>query len=295
MRVVSKYLECQRQEGPKLASGAGRAGRICNGKSAAPARPHPSTLQLTPGLAAPHLAGPVLLCRLPPVCARGHLRGVCAPLGRARQGAQGARARAGASTAGGAGGRRAAACTFKPCTLHISPSCPSNCAGQGTTLQARAAAPHLSSVLPHSISTPPLCPSRCSPGVQVGDPFAADTEQGPQVDADQLNKILHYIDLGKREGARMLCGKWGARGRDSINSIALSYSKGFMHAVQCKRTTWPPVVDLHRQCGTHTKAREPPQSTPPTPVPPPLPPPCRRAPRGRPRLLCRAHGLRERH
>jgi len=41
---------------------------------------------------------------------------------------------------------------------------------------------------------------------KVGDPFAADTDQGPQVDEDQMKKILHYIDVGKKEGAKLLTG-----------------------------------------------------------------------------------------
>jgi aldehyde dehydrogenase (NAD+) len=40
----------------------------------------------------------------------------------------------------------------------------------------------------------------------VGDPFDAATEQGPQVDQDQYNKVMHYIDSGKKEGARLVCG-----------------------------------------------------------------------------------------
>ncbi len=40
----------------------------------------------------------------------------------------------------------------------------------------------------------------------VGDPMDAKTEQGPQVDNEQFNKILGYIEAGKREGASMLCG-----------------------------------------------------------------------------------------
>ncbi len=40
----------------------------------------------------------------------------------------------------------------------------------------------------------------------VGDPFSPDTEQGPQVDQDQFNKVMSYIDAGKREGASLLCG-----------------------------------------------------------------------------------------
>jgi len=41
---------------------------------------------------------------------------------------------------------------------------------------------------------------------KVGDPFAADTDQGPQVDSDQFHKIMNYIDIGKKEGAKLLTG-----------------------------------------------------------------------------------------
>nr|XP_003225175.1 PREDICTED: aldehyde dehydrogenase, mitochondrial [Anolis carolinensis] len=40
----------------------------------------------------------------------------------------------------------------------------------------------------------------------VGNPFDFKTEQGPQVDEDQYNKILGYINAGKKEGAKLLCG-----------------------------------------------------------------------------------------
>jgi acyl-CoA reductase-like NAD-dependent aldehyde dehydrogenase len=40
----------------------------------------------------------------------------------------------------------------------------------------------------------------------VGNPSQAGVEQGPQVDQEQFNKILHYIDLGKKEGATLLTG-----------------------------------------------------------------------------------------
>lgn len=40
----------------------------------------------------------------------------------------------------------------------------------------------------------------------VGDPFAKETEQGPQVDEAQFKKILNYIDIGQKEGARILTG-----------------------------------------------------------------------------------------
>jgi aldehyde dehydrogenase (NAD+) len=41
---------------------------------------------------------------------------------------------------------------------------------------------------------------------RVGNPFDPETEQGPQVDRAQFDKILKYIELGKREGARCLTG-----------------------------------------------------------------------------------------
>jgi len=40
----------------------------------------------------------------------------------------------------------------------------------------------------------------------VGDPFDPKTEQGPQVDQDQFNKVMSYIDAGRKEGASLLCG-----------------------------------------------------------------------------------------
>jgi len=49
---------------------------------------------------------------------------------------------------------------------------------------------------------------------KVGDPFDAKTEQGPQVDHAQFEKVMSYIDAGKREGASLKCGggRWGDRG-----------------------------------------------------------------------------------
>lgn len=41
---------------------------------------------------------------------------------------------------------------------------------------------------------------------KVGDPFAPDTIQGPQIDKRSLNKILTFIDSGKQEGAKLEAG-----------------------------------------------------------------------------------------
>jgi aldehyde dehydrogenase (NAD+) len=40
----------------------------------------------------------------------------------------------------------------------------------------------------------------------VGDPFDANTEQGPQIDQVQFEKVMSYIDAGRREGAELLAG-----------------------------------------------------------------------------------------
>jgi aldehyde dehydrogenase (NAD+) len=40
----------------------------------------------------------------------------------------------------------------------------------------------------------------------VGDPFDANTEQGPQIDGTQFEKVMSYIEAGKREGAELLTG-----------------------------------------------------------------------------------------
>jgi aldehyde dehydrogenase (NAD+) len=40
----------------------------------------------------------------------------------------------------------------------------------------------------------------------VGNPLDKNTEQGPQVDSEQFKKVLSYVEAGKRDGARMMCG-----------------------------------------------------------------------------------------
>ena len=49
---------------------------------------------------------------------------------------------------------------------------------------------------------------------QLGDPFDTKTTQGPQVDQDQFQKIMSYIDKGKSEGATCLTGgsRFGDKG-----------------------------------------------------------------------------------
>lgn len=48
----------------------------------------------------------------------------------------------------------------------------------------------------------------------LGDPFDEATSQGPQISRQQMDRVLGYIDAGKREGARIHCGggRHGNRG-----------------------------------------------------------------------------------
>jgi aldehyde dehydrogenase (NAD+) len=48
----------------------------------------------------------------------------------------------------------------------------------------------------------------------VGDPFDPKTEQGPQVDDTQFDKVMGYIESGRSEGAKLVCGgeRVGERG-----------------------------------------------------------------------------------
>ncbi len=49
---------------------------------------------------------------------------------------------------------------------------------------------------------------------KVGDPFDAQTTQGPQVSSEQFQKILGYIESGRQQGAKLLAGghRHGERG-----------------------------------------------------------------------------------
>jgi acyl-CoA reductase-like NAD-dependent aldehyde dehydrogenase len=48
----------------------------------------------------------------------------------------------------------------------------------------------------------------------VGDPFDPKTEQGPQVDDVQFEKVMSFIESGKAQGAKLVAGghRWGDRG-----------------------------------------------------------------------------------
>ncbi|MDR3635157.1 MAG: aldehyde dehydrogenase family protein [Isosphaeraceae bacterium] len=49
---------------------------------------------------------------------------------------------------------------------------------------------------------------------KIGDPLDPSTQQGPQVSQEQMDKILHYVELGQKQGATLLTGgeRFGDRG-----------------------------------------------------------------------------------
>ncbi len=49
---------------------------------------------------------------------------------------------------------------------------------------------------------------------KLGDPLDPETQQGPQVDQAQFDKIMHYIDVGNQDGAECVIGgkRFGERG-----------------------------------------------------------------------------------
>ncbi len=50
---------------------------------------------------------------------------------------------------------------------------------------------------------------KCLPrvaAITMGDPYELTTMMGAQASSDQYEKILSYIDIGKKEGAQLLCG-----------------------------------------------------------------------------------------
>ncbi|XP_018328187.1 aldehyde dehydrogenase, mitochondrial [Agrilus planipennis] len=42
--------------------------------------------------------------------------------------------------------------------------------------------------------------------IKIGDPFDQETQHGAQIDETQMNRILNYISLGVKEGARLVAG-----------------------------------------------------------------------------------------
>jgi len=50
--------------------------------------------------------------------------------------------------------------------------------------------------------------------LKVGDGLDESVDMGPSVDEDQLNTVLRYLEIGQKEGARLLCGGTRLRGKE---------------------------------------------------------------------------------
>lgn len=48
--------------------------------------------------------------------------------------------------------------------------------------------------------------TKLAKALKVGSPFDVSTQQGPQIDDEMFNKVLNYIDIGQKEGAKLQCG-----------------------------------------------------------------------------------------
>lgn len=69
--------------------------------------------------------------------------------------------------------------------------------------------------------------------VVIGDPLDPDTTQGPQISQQQLSRIQEYIELGKQEGARLVCGGDSpARPGYYVNPTILADTTNDMRIVQ---------------------------------------------------------------
>jgi acyl-CoA reductase-like NAD-dependent aldehyde dehydrogenase len=55
--------------------------------------------------------------------------------------------------------------------------------------------------------------------VRVGNPMLPDVQMGPVIDENQMNTVLHYIEIGQKEGARLACGGRRLRGGDFENGF----------------------------------------------------------------------------
>ncbi len=81
--------------------------------------------------------------------------------------------------------------------------------------------------------------------VRVGNPRDASTSMGPLVSAIQMQRVLDYIDIGKREGASIAIG--GARVADSGYFVAPTVFAGVEHQMRiAQEEIFGPVASVIR-------------------------------------------------
>lgn len=79
----------------------------------------------------------------------------------------------------------------------------------------------------------------------VGDPFHPSTEQGPQVDQTQFEKVLGYIEKGQREGARLTTGG-GRVGHQGYFVEPTVFSDVHDHMTIAQEEIFGPVMSIMR-------------------------------------------------
>jgi betaine-aldehyde dehydrogenase len=70
--------------------------------------------------------------------------------------------------------------------------------------------------------------------IRIGDGMDSATEMGPLVSETQMNRVLEYIEVGKKEGAKLECGGDRPKGGSGyfINPTLFTNSKPSMRIVQ---------------------------------------------------------------
>ena len=87
--------------------------------------------------------------------------------------------------------------------------------------------------------------ARAAP-IRVGDPRDATTAMGPLVSAVQMHRVLDYIDIGKREGARLV-DRRRARRRHRVTSSAPTVFADVEHAMRISQEEiFGPVASVIR-------------------------------------------------
>lgn len=79
----------------------------------------------------------------------------------------------------------------------------------------------------------------------VGDPFHPSTEQGPQVDQTQFEKVLGYIEKGQQEGARLTTGG-GRVGHQGYFVEPTVFSDVHDHMTIAQEEIFGPVMSIMR-------------------------------------------------
>src|SRR5260370_12061205 len=115
---------------------------------------------------------------------------------------------------------------------------------------------------------------------KVGDPFDPETTQGPQVSQEQFDRVMGFIEAGKKEGAKLLTGgkRVGGKGYFIEPTVFDNVTDEMKIA---REEIFGPVMNILRfkaieegtRPGTQTSFRLPPPLCPPdTPKPHRLPP-----------------------